>query len=228
MTHSSHSRTNASIAFGRFRLFPHRRQLIAGDEVVPLGSRAFDILLALIEAEGEAVSFAALRKRVWGPGVAVDDHNVAVHISAIRKTLGEEGKFIVNERARGYRFSPPPIDPAPHGPASGVATNIPAPLSPLIGRESELSALSQLMRTHRLVTLTGLGGIGKTRLAIELARLALPLFPGGAWVAELVSVADGDVIETVIASALGLSIGPNRTLAETLKSLSTAPVLLVI
>ena len=239
MTDSLRSKTNVAIVFGRCRLFPHRRQLIVKDEIVSLGGRAFDMLLALIEAEGEILSLAELRKRVWGAGVTVEDHNVVVHISEIRKALGDDGEFVVNERSRGYRFTAEisrelvkralgPVGAGPDGLGSEIETNLPAQLSPLVGREHELSALSELIGTERLVTLTGLGGIGKTKLAMEVARRALPLFSSGVWLAELVSVADRGVVEDVIATALGVRIGPNRTLAETLKVLSASRLLLVV
>jgi len=238
---SRSTKSNAAIALGRFRIFPRSRQLVAGEEVVPLGSRAFDMLLALIEAEGQLVSNDTLRKRIWGPGTNVDDHNISAQIWTIRKALGEEGRFIANDRGRGYRFTGPiswelrgrtPLTAAagPHGLTTEVAqTNIAPPLSALIGRESELSVLSELLRTHRLVTLTGLGGVGKTSLAIAVARLVLPSFPSGVWLAELAAVAESEeLIAGTIAKALGLGIGPHRDLAQCLKSLSADPVLLVI
>src|SRR5215469_10658510 len=120
---------------------------------------------------------------------------VLVHISEIRKALGDDGEFVVNERSRGYRFTAEisrelvkralgPVGAGPDGLGSEIETNLPAQLSPLIGRERELSALSELIGTERLVTLTGLGGIGKTKLAMEVARRALPLFSSGVSVAD--------------------------------------------
>ena len=96
----------SEIAFGPFRLFPTQFLLLEGDKPVPLGSRALEILVALLERPGELVTKQDLMDRVW-PNVVVEPANLTVHISALRRTLrdGRDGnRFIINIPGRGYRF----------------------------------------------------------------------------------------------------------------------------
>jgi predicted ATPase/DNA-binding winged helix-turn-helix (wHTH) protein len=237
-THSSNKNDTAlsggnrgAIAFGRYRLFPHRRQLLAGKQVIELGGRAFDVLLALIEAEGKLVTKDELLSRVW-PGTVVDEHNISVHISMIRRALGEDRTLIVTDAARGYRFTGTVLAVASESglePALDLAqTNITAPLSALVGRETAASELSELLSARRLVTLTGPGGIGKTRLAIEVARIVLPSLPSGAWVTELAPLTDPKLVAGTIATALRVSLGSNDDIIECLKALSSGAMLIVL
>jgi TolB-like protein/Flp pilus assembly protein TadD len=92
-----------SVGFGRFRLLPQRRELRADGVVVGLGSRAFDILLVLTEARGALVTKDEILSRVW-PDTVVEENNLVVQISALRKALGEDRNFIRTVSGRGYRF----------------------------------------------------------------------------------------------------------------------------
>jgi DNA-binding winged helix-turn-helix (wHTH) protein len=97
------------ILFGAFRLLPSQFLLIEGDRPVPLGSRALEILIVLLERAGELVSKRELMARVW-PNIFVEPANLTVHISALRRTLrdGRDGnRFIVNIPGRGYSFVAP-------------------------------------------------------------------------------------------------------------------------
>jgi TolB-like protein/Flp pilus assembly protein TadD len=91
------------VGFGRFRLLPQRRELRADGVVVELGSRAFDILLILTEARGDLVTKDEILSRVW-PDTVVEENNLVVQISALRKALGEDRDFIRTVSGRGYRF----------------------------------------------------------------------------------------------------------------------------
>ncbi|WP_426409727.1 winged helix-turn-helix domain-containing protein [Bradyrhizobium ganzhouense] len=94
------------VSFGPFRLLPTQLLLLEGDTPVPLGSRALEILIALLERHGELVSKQDLMARVW-PNVFVEPANLTVHMSALRRALrdGRDGhRFIVNIPGRGYRF----------------------------------------------------------------------------------------------------------------------------
>ena len=97
------------VSFGSFRLLPAQFLLLEGDEQVPLGSRALQILIVLLERRGELVSKHELMTRVW-PNVFVEPANLTVHISALRRTLrdGRDGnRFIINVPGRGYSFVAP-------------------------------------------------------------------------------------------------------------------------
>ena len=96
---------NGEIAeFGRFRVLLRRRQLLADGKPVELGTRAFDLLLVLLEADGLLVTKDELLRRVW-PGIVVTEENLKVQVSAVRKALGVDRDFIRTEFGRGYRFT---------------------------------------------------------------------------------------------------------------------------
>ena len=94
----------AAIEFGRFRVLPHRRELLADDRRVELGARAFDVLMALIEACGAVVSKDALMERVW-PGRIVEENNLEAQVSALRKAFGADRDLIRTVAGRGYQFT---------------------------------------------------------------------------------------------------------------------------
>src|SRR5262245_23968630 len=98
--------TPTEVSFGPFRLLPTQFLLLEGGKVVPLGSRALEILIVLLERPGELISKQELMGRVW-PDVFVEPANLTVHVSALRRTLrdGRDGnRFIINVPGRGYRF----------------------------------------------------------------------------------------------------------------------------
>jgi DNA-binding winged helix-turn-helix (wHTH) protein len=97
------SAAEPSLEFGRFRMLLRQRLLLADGVPIELGTRAFELLLALLEANGSLVSKEQLLTRVW-PGIAVAEHNVKAHVCALRKALGEHQDYIRTEFGRGYRF----------------------------------------------------------------------------------------------------------------------------
>ena len=210
------------LEFGRFRLFPLQRELRAGDQPVTLGSRAFDVLQVLVEAGGELVTKEELLARAW-PGIVVEESNIQVQISALRKALGTDRNLIVTVPLRGYRFAgevtvvgaqrPPGSDADER---ATIPTNLPAVVSDFIGREAELITVRELLRHNRLVTLVGTGGIGKTRLGLEAARASLAEFPDGVWLAELAPLTDPELVTSAVHGALGLQSGATRWTGERL------------
>jgi predicted ATPase/DNA-binding winged helix-turn-helix (wHTH) protein len=223
----------SSIAFGRFRVVPHRRELLANGRSVKLGGRAFDALLALIEAGGAVVRKDALIARIW-PNRVVEEHNLEVQISVLRAALGAERELIRTISGRGYQFTgefrilpagrderagPGMADPRDTRPGGGLpgdrsSTNLPHPVSELIGRDDELEEVLRLTVAHRLLTLTGAGGIGKTRLAIAVARRLLPRFTDGVWLAEFSPLADPGLVPAAVAAAVGLDLGAGEVSAQ--------------
>lgn len=102
-------RTQEVVSFGAFRLFPSKRVLKKADETVKLGSRAFDILLVLVQHAGEVVGQRELIGKVW-PGLFVEEVTLRVHVTALRKALdtGEGGeRYLTNVPGRGYCFVAP-------------------------------------------------------------------------------------------------------------------------
>jgi hypothetical protein len=96
---ASRSAAEASLEFGRFRVLLRQRQLLADGVPIDLGTRAFELLLALLEANGSLVSKEQLLARAW-PDIAVAEANVRVHVRALRKALGEDRDFIRTEFGR--------------------------------------------------------------------------------------------------------------------------------
>ncbi|MDB5483415.1 MAG: hypothetical protein JWO83_4468 [Caulobacteraceae bacterium] len=218
---SNRSRFEA-LVFGRFRFVVRSRELTANGVPVPLGSRALEVLSVLVEARGELVTKSELLDRVW-PTTTVEENNLQFQISSLRKALGEDREFIKTVSGRGYRFvaeiaveGPAATrdariagldqDDAPLAPSRGppAPNNLPAPTSDIVGREIHLSDVAALVEANRLVTLVGAGGIGKTRLAIELARRLAPAFGDGVWIADLAPLSDPGRVVSIVASVLGL------------------------
>jgi len=112
-------------------------------------------------------------------------------------------------QAPGLRSEFPPlktIDPAPG--------NLRPRNSTFIGREAELAELEQVLKAHRLVTLSGVGGVGKTRLALEIAARLADDFLDGVWVIELAAVGDPAAVPEAVAAVLGITQQPQMTMAE--------------
>jgi DNA-binding winged helix-turn-helix (wHTH) protein len=101
---SSSATADATLEFGRFLVLLRRRQLLADGVPVELGTRAFDLLLVLLEADGLLVSKEELLSRVW-PGIVVSEENLKVQVSVLRKALGADRDVIRTEFGRGYRFT---------------------------------------------------------------------------------------------------------------------------
>jgi len=131
-------------------------------------------------------------------------------------------------------LSPPRPD---RGPVSGTLLEgpaedrpaVPVPPTPLVGREAELAEATRLLGEVRMLTLTGTGGVGKTRLAIEVARGAAPRMPGGACFVPLAPLADPDLVPSSIARALGIREHGGTALVDRLcADLEAAEFLLVL
>ena len=99
-----HEATEAALVFDDFRLLVRQRRLLAAGVPVELGTRAFDALMVLIDADGALVTKDELQRRVWGD-VVVSPDNLKVQIAALRKALGEDRGLILTDFGRGYRFT---------------------------------------------------------------------------------------------------------------------------
>jgi predicted ATPase/DNA-binding winged helix-turn-helix (wHTH) protein len=223
-----------SIEFGRFSVLPHRRELLAGGRPIEVGERAFDVLMVLIEASGAVVSKDALMERVW-PNRVIEENTLQAQISAVRKAFATNRDLIRTVAGRGYQFTgtirtvSTSSDELPIAASVLGPTNLPVAISELIGREAELDEIGGLIAAHRLVTLAGAGGIGKTRLGIEVARHLLPRFADGVWVAELAPLSDPGLVAITVATALGIEIpGGSVSVACVANALGSKQLVLVL
>jgi len=221
-----------SFHFGRIEVRPAERRLLIGGAQAKVGARAFDLLLALVERCDRVVSKNELLDLVW-PGLVVEENNLQVHISALRKLLGPTA--IATIPGRGYRFTRAPDQAAadqatasrPEGAASIFCAYVPA-LPSLLGREDDLETLRGLVLTHSLVAVVGVGGVGKTVLAGTLVQRIRTEFDHGACVIELAALADPTLVATVAAKALQVKPGHKSALEAVAEALATRRMLIVL
>src|SRR5882724_6859377 len=188
--------------FGPFELQPDQRRLLKDGATISLRPRAFDLLVALVDRAGHLVTKDQLLDRVW-PKMVVEEAALHVQVSALRKVVGSDAIKTVS--GRGYQFALPVTKgDGEASRASRSKHNLPYQLTSFVGREQEIAQLEELVTANRLVTLTGAGGAGKTRLALEVAAQAVESFPDGAWLVELASLSDASLVLQTLARALGL------------------------
>jgi predicted ATPase/DNA-binding winged helix-turn-helix (wHTH) protein len=216
--------------FGRFELQPNERRLLLDGHPAHIGARAFDLLLALAERPGRLVDKATLMDLVW-PGLVVLENNLAAQMSALRKLLG--GEVIVTIPGRGYRFVAPlqvraeaPMQEAAREPT--LRTNLPVELPLLLGRGDALDELGSLIDSHRLVSVIGPGGIGKSLLTQHvLAKRASTYAHGVCWV-ELGGVRDASALPGAVVAALGVHTGQGDALESLACAVSSLTMLLAL
>jgi predicted ATPase/DNA-binding winged helix-turn-helix (wHTH) protein len=223
-----------AILFGPFRLLAAKRLLLHADKPVRLGSRALDILIALVERAGELVSKDELMARVW-PSTFVEPANLTVHIAALRRTLGDGrdgNRFLVNIPGRGYRFVALVTfaeDLQTSMPATAKREhNLPTRLTRLIGRTDVIDELAQRLSQRRLLTVAGPGGIGKTAVALAVAEQLIGAYERGVWLIDLASLSDPLLVPSAIASTLGLEVCPEHGFPGLISSLRSKQMLLVL
>lgn len=202
------------VSFGAFRLHMQPHRLCIGEETVRLGSRALDLLVALVQRAGEVISRAELESQVW-PHSTVEDSSLRVHIAALRKALGDgvgEARYIANVPGRGYSFVAAVEVERPGYPSDPALVkafsprDLPVRLTSIIGRGEELTSLCSHLPQRRLVSIVGHGGMGKTALAIAVAHELRARYADGACFVDLAGLADGVLLPNAFAAALGISV----------------------
>lgn len=126
-------------------------------------------------------------------------------------------------RAAGLRTEFPPLRALDTSPGNLRPTG-----TSLIGREADVAAVDTAVRKHRLVTLTGVGGVGKTRLAVEVAAHMADVFPDGVWLFELAAVTDPAAVPDAVAAVLGITQQPGRTVSESMAAALEGRVRLLV
>jgi predicted ATPase/DNA-binding winged helix-turn-helix (wHTH) protein len=229
----------APLRFGRAEVRLSERRLLVDGRLVALGARAFDVLLALVERRERVVTKNELLDLVW-PGLVVEENNLQVHICCLRKLLGPQ--VIATIPGRGYRFTAA-LDgaavaqsnasmsgptTAPSDATAAPLTNLSVELPPLYGRAEDLSALRSLIESHRLVTVVGAGGIGKTALAQALAHQLRGSLDDGVWLAEFAPVAAASLVASTVAGVLHIALGADGQIETLAKALGTSRMLIVL
>src|SRR5215813_4894031 len=229
-------RAAGEVAFGPFRLLPARQLLLDGDEPVHLGSRACEILTALVERAGQLLSNQELMRRVW-PNTFVEDGNLRVHVAALRRALrdGQAGnRYITNVPGRGYCFVAP-VDmreateetvPVPR--VVERPTDVPVPLAHVVGRSDIVPALAAQLKLHRFVTVLGPGGIGKTTVAVAVANGLLDSFRDGVRFVDLAPLTDPLLVPSALAAQLGVGIRSDKPLTSLIAFLKEKELLVVL
>src|SRR5712691_4183072 len=113
-------------------------------------------------------------------------------------------------------------------PAAAAGNNLPAHLSSFVGREREIADVQRHLSQNRLLTLTGAGGVGKTRLALRVGEDVFHSFPDGVWLVELAALADAALVPHALARVLGVQEEPGRALVDTLTDYLRAKRLLLL
>lgn len=233
------------LAFGPFELSFPQRTLSRGDEEVRLGSRAIEILIALAEARGDLVSNRTLFGRVW-PDSVVDEGSLRVHLSALRKALDEAGdgtRYIANETGRGYRLavavtrraeqlaSSAIVESTNAEPLNGmpVRSTLPVVLGRIVGRDSVIQGLCELLPERRLMTIAGAGGIGKTTVAVSIAHQfqANNLGVVDAYFVDFAPVTDPSRVASTVALRLAVPVSTQDPVPDLLAAIGRGRMLLV-
>jgi len=235
-----------ALAFGPFVLDRSHKQLLEAGRPLHLGGRAFDLLAALTERPGEVLSRQALEARVW-PHTIVEETSLRVHISALRKILGDGvagARYIANVPGRGYSFVVPvtvlALAPEAAMPALAAAAavtpanpprrthNLPARLNHTIGRSAVIQALGERLLTRRLVSIVGPGGMGKTTVALDVAEAQLGHHPDGVWFVDLAPLSDPARVPLALALALQISVCAQDPWEALLGPLGNSRMLIVL
>ncbi len=242
---------------GDHAIQPTRGRIVSLAGEARVEPRAMDVLVALARRAGDTVSRDDLIDAVWKHPY-VSDEALSRCISMLRHALSDDRsqpRYLETIPKRGYRLMVPveiaATERAPAAsdvPPNGSNRNIPRALpesddigipdwsrtnlglqpTPIIGRESELAEVRDLLGAHRLVTLTGSGGVGKTRLALEVGSQSVHDFADGVWLVELAPVSDPELITGMIAAVLGIELGHAQPLKALVQGISRRNVLLIL
>lgn len=216
------------LRFDGFELHPVERRLLVRGQPVLLGARAFDLLLALAQQGGALVTKDQLLDRVW-PNLVVTENNVHVQVSALRKLIG--GQAIRTVPGYGYRLAVQPLpEPAgSHGPAAGLAgARSPPRPAEMFGREDELALLVQLLAAHRLVSIVGPGGVGKSMLADAGARASVQAGQRGACWVDVHGLTEAQQLPEAVARALDGTDRAPAPPSDLAPALRASPALVVL
>lgn len=224
--------------FGRCELDVGRRQLLRDGAVVPLEHQVFELLRYLVEQKGRVCTREELLDTVWGHRF-VGDGVLNSRVKLLRRAVRDDGRaqqVVRTVRSVGYEF----VADVKEGTASDVRregnrrpqkghSKLPTPAASFVGREREIGRCIEQLQSSRLLALVGPGGVGKTRLALEVAERLASRFEDGASFVDLSVVEDPQFLDAAVASALEVQWthdqAPREALVGALASLSMLLVL---
>jgi predicted ATPase/DNA-binding winged helix-turn-helix (wHTH) protein len=226
--------------FGSFQLLPRQRLLLDAGKRVPIGSRALDILILLIERAGEVVTKEAIMAHAW-PRTIVEETNLRVHIAGLRRALGDDqttSRYLSNVIGRGYSFVESVIwesDPVSKSTAAATPTpparsvrDFPIPITRIIGRSKDIDVLTSTLPQRRFLTILGSGGVGKSALARAVGFELRDHYRQGTFLVDLGVIADAASLPVSLALAMGISVSVNDPMMELCMCLRDRHVLVVL
>ena len=205
------------LRFGRMTLFPTERRLEMDGAPIRLGGRAMDLLIHLARRPGETVSHKDLVAHVWG-GARVEESNLRYQIGSLRRALNRADPattYIVSVPGRGYTLAAE-VREVSQGVKDGTAwraVGFRRDTGEIVGRSAEIAAAVSALRSHRIVTLVGTGGVGKTTIAVAAAQ-GVAGGPGlTKHFVDLSAVDDPRLVPVAVAAALGVTVRTHRWLS---------------
>jgi predicted ATPase/DNA-binding winged helix-turn-helix (wHTH) protein len=222
-----------TLSFGPFTLVPRERLLTRDGTPLQLGTRALDILIALVSHANQPLDKAELIAQVW-PDATVGEGSLRFHMTSLRKALGdgENGtRYITTLAGRGYCFVAPVSrsnQRVGEDAACGVSgANMPSRLIRMVGRANGVLMITTLLAASRFVTIVGAGGVGKTTVAIEVGHDQIAEFAGAVLFVDLGAMSDPKLAATSLASMLGLSVQSEDPIPSLIAYLRDKRVLLI-
>jgi predicted ATPase/DNA-binding winged helix-turn-helix (wHTH) protein len=217
-------------AFAGCEIDVERRELHRDGRPAHVEPQVFDVLLHLIKHRDRVVGKDELFQAVWN-GRIISEATLSGRISAARRAIGDTGerqKYLRTIARRGFRFCGEVeervrtrLPPATSVPSEAVAwspdqavTNLPLQPTSFLGRDQDIAEVAALLSVARLVTLTGVGGVGKTRLAITVAAAVAPNYPDGVRLVEFAAVSDPGATGHAVAGVLGVAQQSGKTIEE--------------
>lgn len=230
--------TTVRASFAEFEVDTTAYELRRGDDVISLEPQVFEVLAHLVRHHDRVVTKGELLDTVWGDRF-VSESALTSRIKHVRQAIGDDGQrqaLIRTVHGRGYRFVADVVELTDGAAVGKTATvvegrprsNLPAERTPLLGRETEIAQVEELTGANRLVTVLGLGGTGKTRLALAVALRVRDRYPDGVWFVDLVPAGDERSVETAVAHDLGLALSTGDARAQLARLLATRRALIVL
>ena len=223
---------HSEATFGPFSVNFDAFELARDGENVDIEPQVFSLLTYLIRHRDRVVSKDELLDELWGHRY-VSESALSTQIKSLRRAVGDDGQnqnIVQTVRGRGFRFVAEISEPAQRSteaPVPQALHNIPRERTPLVGREEDLDRLHALIRSTRFTSVLGIGGTGKTRLAMRVAKELASEFSEGVWFVDLIPLKDIDALETAVAETIGLSLDSTPARPQLIQAIAERSLLLV-